>query len=69
MFNEYEFYLLSKLKKEEMLDSNLRKSNTSKQVFKSNVKAEAKTIPIDSTLCCENTLLLKGEDKQCGSRH
>jgi|GEM_PF-4290132 len=55
MFNEYEVYLLSKLKKEEFVEvSAIHNLIAFKQGFKSKVKALVKTKQIDSTLCCES---------------
>ncbi len=55
MFNEYEFHLLSKLKREEMGKlSTIRNSKIATYLnSKTIVSAKEKTKPLDSTLCCK----------------
>ncbi|MBO1512845.1 hypothetical protein [Metabacillus bambusae] len=54
MFNDYEFYMLSKLKQEEMVTfANERMSFSSIKDQKNTFKVQVKTKPKNSTICCE----------------
>lgn len=53
MFNDYEFYMLSKLKQEEMVTfANERMSFSSIKDQKNTFKAQVKSKPKNSTICC-----------------